>query len=102
MDGLILLDQARRAGLSVVAEGDRLRIRGPRRAERLALSLIANKVAVLAVLADRTITVAELPPDWRVEFEERAAIREYDGGQLREHAEAEALREIVARMRAAV
>ena len=90
MDGLILLDQARRAGLSVVAEGDRLRIRGPRRAERLALSLIANKVAVLAVLADRTITVAELPPDWRVEFEERAAIREYDGGQLREHAEAEA------------
>jgi hypothetical protein len=51
--------------------------------------------------APREITVAELPPDWRLEFEERAAIREYDGGQLREHAEAEALREIVTRMRAA-
>ena len=47
------------------------------------------------------ITVADLPPDWRLEFEERAAIREYDGGQLREHAERDALVEIVARMRAA-
>ena len=49
----------------------------------------------------REITVADLPPDWRLEFEERAAIREYDGGQLREHAESDALVEIVARMRAA-
>lgn len=102
MDGLTLLDQARRAGLSVVAEGDRLRIRGRRQAEHLALSLIANKVAVLAVLADRTITVAEIPPDWRLEFEERAAIREYDGGQFREYAERAALVEIVERIRAAV
>ena len=43
----------------------------------------------------------DLPGDWRIEWEERAAIREYDGGQVREHAEAEALREIVQRMRAA-
>ena len=43
----------------------------------------------------------DLPTDWRVEFEERAAIREYDGGQAREHAEAEAFAEILARMRAA-
>ena len=42
----------------------------------------------------------DLPPDWRIEWEERAAIREYDGGQAREHAEAEALQEIVERMRA--
>ena len=39
-----------------------------------------------------------LPGDWRVEWEERAAVREYDGGQHRERAEAEALTEILARM----
>lgn len=43
----------------------------------------------------------DLPGDWRVEWEERAAIREYDGGQAREHAEAEALGEIIDRMRTA-
>ena len=47
------------------------------------------------------LTVADLPPDWRVEWEERAAIREYEAGQPREHAEAEAFDEIVVRMRAA-
>ncbi|MFH1109470.1 MAG: hypothetical protein V1790_09780 [Planctomycetota bacterium] len=46
------------------------------------------------------IAAAELPPDWRIEYEERAAIREYDGGQLREYAERAALRETVERMRA--
>ena len=40
----------------------------------------------------------DLPSEWRVEWEERAAIREYDGGQAREHAEAEALTEILDRM----
>lgn len=40
----------------------------------------------------------DLPADWRLEFEERAAIREYEGGQAREHAEAEAFGEIVRRM----
>lgn len=54
------------------------------------------------VPATSEFTVAELSPDWRVEFEERAAIREYDGGQNRFDAERDALVEIVARMRAAV
>ena len=43
----------------------------------------------------------DLPGDWRCEFEERASIREYAGGQTREYAEAAAFSEIVARMRAA-
>jgi len=47
------------------------------------------------------LTPADLPSDWRVEWEERVAIREYEGGQAREHAEAEAFTEILARMRAA-
>ena len=46
-------------------------------------------------------TVAALPPDRRLEFEERAAIREYDGGQCRKDAEAESLREILDRIQAA-
>lgn len=36
MDGLTLLAEARAAGLEVRAEGDRLVIRGPRKAEALA------------------------------------------------------------------
>ena len=40
----------------------------------------------------------DLPPAWRLEWEERAAVREYEGGQAREHAEAEALKEILERM----
>jgi len=47
------------------------------------------------------ITVADFAPDWRSEFEERAAIREYDGGQNRFDAERDALAEITARMLAA-
>lgn len=46
-------------------------------------------------------TANNLPDYWRCEFEERAAIREYDGGQVREHAEAEAFHEILNRMRVA-
>jgi len=41
----------------------------------------------------------ELPMDWRIEYEERAAILEYDGGQTRENAETQALSEILNRIR---
>ena len=40
-----------------------------------------------------------LPMDWRIEFEERAAIFQYDGGLVREEAEIQALREINTRLR---
>ncbi|HAU38881.1 MAG TPA: hypothetical protein DCX07_14350 [Phycisphaerales bacterium] len=46
------------------------------------------------------VSVESLPGDWRVWFEERAAIKEYDGGLPRERAEAEALAETVRMMRA--
>ena len=41
----------------------------------------------------------DLPGDWRVWFEERAAIMEYHGGLPRERAEVEAMREVARRMR---
>ena len=40
-----------------------------------------------------------LPMDWRIEFEERAAILEYDGGLVRDEAETQALQEINTRLR---
>ena len=50
MDGLMLLRRARDAGLAVTAEGDKLVIRGPKRAEPVALLLIEHKPKVLAAL----------------------------------------------------
>ena len=40
----------------------------------------------------------DLPGDWRVEFEERAAIMEFDGNLPRERAEALALTDVLRRM----
>jgi len=45
-------------------------------------------------------TPDQLPVEWRVEWLERASIRQFDGGQGRETADREALREIIARIRA--
>lgn len=42
---------------------------------------------------------ADLPPEWRELYEERAAIREFCGNQSRPDAEREAWREVVERMR---
>jgi hypothetical protein len=50
---------------------------------------------------DAGIRVEDLPVDWRFEWEERAAIREHDGGLPRERAEALALKDVIKMMRAA-
>lgn len=47
------------------------------------------------------LQVEDLPGDWRVEWEERAAIMEYDGKLPRERAEALALDDILRRMKEA-
>ncbi len=46
-------------------------------------------------------TPDDLPDEWSKLYEERAAIRHFDGGQALEHAEAEAFAEVVARLSAA-
>jgi hypothetical protein len=48
-----------------------------------------------------TVTVADLPPEWHLLWDERAAIMEYDGGLPRERAEALALADILGQMRRA-
>ncbi len=52
-----------------------------------------------ALEAPTWISLEDLPLDWRVEFEERAAILEYDGGLNREKADAQAFTEILQRIR---
>ena len=104
MDGLTLLHEARAAGLVVTVEGERLRIVGPKRAESLALRLLAHKAELLPVLTfppTTCVRVEDLDPEWRIVWEERASIMEYDGGLPRERSEALALAEIVMQMKQA-
>lgn len=51
MDSLTLLTEAQAAGLTVLADGERLVVRGPRSAEAVARMLLAHKHAVLTALA---------------------------------------------------
>jgi hypothetical protein len=60
-----------------------------------------RQTAEQAVGSGPEIRVEDLDPEWRVEWEERAAVLEYDGGHSREHAEALALSEIIGRMHTA-
>ena len=66
-------------------------------------ALYVEPVAVVGLVdsADGITRPEDLPDDWLELWHERSAIREFDGGQAREHAEAEALAEVLARMRAA-
>ena len=57
-------------------------------------ALRAGKTLDLPVLID----LDDLPMDWRIEFEERAAILEFDGGLSRNEADSQALREIAERI----
>lgn len=69
MDGLTLLRRAQEAGLAVQAEGDRLVIRGPKRAEPVARLLLDHKPDVLAAL------VPSAAPD-RTAYDAQAGERE--------------------------
>ena len=51
----ILLEQARKFGLKLRSESERLIIRGPRTADTLARKLLARKAEVLAVLTSTTL-----------------------------------------------
>jgi hypothetical protein len=50
MDGITLLREAEAAGLSVEVVGDKLVVRGPKRAEAVALRLLAHKPDVIKAL----------------------------------------------------
>lgn len=72
MDVLTLVAEARRAGLTLVPEGDQLRVRGPRVAQPIAQRVLARKAEVLEVLRLRAV-YDELTPQERQRFEAEAA-----------------------------
>ena len=124
-----LLAELNRRGVELRADGDRLRYQPVAAVTPdLKAALAEHKTAILATLAGRPddrgtggagddapalfggrltptprgyLAPADLPERWREHFEERAAIREYDGNQAREHAEAAAWGETLAAIRAA-
>jgi hypothetical protein len=87
MDGLTLLRRARDAGLAVVAAGDKLVIRGPKRAEPVARLLIDHKPEVMAALVPAeppAPEAGERSPDpawWRRHYLVRAINWELSGAR---------------------
>jgi hypothetical protein len=63
MDGLTLLDRAQKAGLAVRAEGGKLVVRGPKRAEPVVRLLAAHKGEIITALADEA-------RDWQTRHKE--------------------------------
>jgi hypothetical protein len=98
MDGLTLLEQARTAGLTLIVQGGKLVIRGPRRADRLAEQLLARKGEILDALTLESLTPSNLPSEWHLMWDERAAIMESEGTLPRERAEALALADVLRAM----
>jgi hypothetical protein len=101
-----LIAKAKGQGVQLVADGQHLRCKYRRGLpEELKAELVSHKPVLLAYLtgfADGVVyqinSPADLPSEWRMEWEERAAIMEYDGGLTREQAEYYALVEIVKQM----
>ncbi len=88
MDGVALLKQAASVGLSVRADGDKLVIRGPRKAEPVVRLLTEHKPAVLAAInAEPSANLPKVDPAIDEEFEERSAIIEFEAGVPRDWAE---------------
>jgi len=96
MDAVMLHRRFHDAGLRIEPDGDKLLVKGPRRAAAIVELLSMHKAEVLALLAQagdarppiagETSPAAE-PSFWRDFFEERAAHREYDGRYPRIEAE---------------
>ena len=66
--------------------------------EQASLKAFVPMVDTIGGNVGAALTPEDLPNDWRLLYEERAAIAEYDGGLSREQAEAQALRDVVKAM----
>lgn len=96
-----LLDEARKAGVQLYVEGNRLRVKGASISPELRARIVEHKAALLAELQGANVADAleraELEDEnAREHFEERAAIHEYDAGMPRPEAERQAARAMVA------
>lgn len=83
------LTRARAAGIQVVVDGEALVLEASGQPPAEVLNLLAlHKADILTLL--RRGNDAWSGEDWRVLFDERAGIAEFDGGLPRDHAEAQA------------
>ena len=100
MEGMTLLQEARTVGLIVTAEGNTLKISGPKRAQATARQLIDSKIDVLAALrADAIIAPiqaidSDMAAGLRYQWSERMAICQFEGGLTYPSAERIAIDEL--------
>lgn len=111
MDGIELIQKAFDAGLAVWVIGNKLRVRGQKRLEPLAMQMLSRKVELITILDGHDycalraaallshIKDSERQADLRELFEHRAGVCEYDGGLSRVEAERIAFDELRAAMR---
>ena len=59
-----------------------------------AVAFLEELTSQTRIDASRVLSPGDLPMAWRIDWEERAAILEYDGGLSREEADRQALDEI--------
>jgi hypothetical protein len=111
MVGMNLLAEARMAGLTVLADGDRLRLAGPKSADPIARKLLDRKADVMVALAAEAVrnlpavncpergplhalSLAEVEAVV-VQLDERAAIRQFDGDLPEAEAERAAVLDLI-------
>ncbi|MEC5325219.1 MULTISPECIES: hypothetical protein [unclassified Aurantimonas] len=83
------LKAARAAGIEIALDGDALVLAAPTAPPPAVLDLLAyHKAGIVALL--RPGDDGWSAEDWRAFYDERAGIAEFDGGLLRDHAEANA------------
>ena len=85
MSATAVLKEARAAGIRVAVDGRDLVLEAAAPPpEAILVALREHKAEIVRLLAGEEGWTAE---DWRAYFEERAAVREYDGGRSRAEAE---------------
>lgn len=95
MSARLALRAARAAGIEVVAEGDRLRVKAPAPPPPDVVEDLKRQKAEILRLLRREVGTWSAE-DWQAYFDERAGIAEHDGGHPREAAEALALEGCIA------
>jgi hypothetical protein len=89
MSAALALKSARAVGIRVRIDGDGLELEAPAQPPQAVLDLLVlHKADILRLL--RPANDGWSPEDWRVFFDERAGIAEFDGGLSRSEAEARA------------
>jgi hypothetical protein len=75
-----LIDQARRAGLTVHLDGTQLVVRGPKSQEELARRLLANKLRLYDVLSVKAVQAVQAVQN--VEIPEKKVLSKYKCNRL--------------------